>query len=171
MSETNSCVAIYDLQQKLEESLESLRNRGCDLHRVSVVGKGGYSGQEYFALYTTAGRVRFHGSQCEFWNRVYALLGSAGCFWVPDYGPFAVAGPVVTALMHKQGMPLISGQLRKLGSGLYAIGVTCDNAQRYESLVGQGRLLLIVQGSRDEVEQASDTIAGTQSVEMAVHVA
>jgi hypothetical protein len=171
MSGNNSCVAIYDLQQQLEDSLDCLRDRGCDLHKVSVVGKGGYSKQYPFALYRSAGEVQFHGKQGGFWNRVYAMLGSAGCFWVPGYGPFAAAGPVLTVLTRKPDTPLISGQLRKLGIGLYAIGVSCDSALRYEAMVGHGRLLLIVQGSRDEVEQASETIANTEGVEMAVHAA
>ena len=171
MSECSSCVAIYDLQQQLEDSLGVLRVNGCDLHRVSVVGKGGYSDQCHFALYETAGEARFHGEQAGFWNRVYGILGSAGCFWVPGYGPFTVAGSMVAVLASSLDRQVITGQLHKLGVGLYTVGVSGDSALRYETMVSDGRLLLIVQGNLDEVERASNTIAVTEGVEMAVHAA
>jgi len=106
-----------------------------------------------------------------FWNRVYKVLGSAGCYWIHGYGPFAVAGLMVNVLSARPDQQVITGPLRKLGMAFYAIGVSGDSALRYETVVGQGRLLLIVQGGRDEVELASETIATTESVEMAVHAA
>ncbi|VAW76509.1 hypothetical protein MNBD_GAMMA14-1960 [hydrothermal vent metagenome] len=171
MSEINSCVAIYDLHRNLEDSLGALRSQGSDLQNVSVVGKGGYSRRDPFAFVASAGRVRFHGEQGEFWNRVYKVLGSAGCYWIHGYGPFAVAGLMVNVLSARPDQQVITGPLRKLGMAFYAIGVSGDSALRYETVVGQGRLLLIVQGGRDEVELASETIATTESVEMAVHAA
>ncbi|TCK17757.1 hypothetical protein DFR30_0999 [Thiogranum longum] len=171
MSDINSCVAVYDLQQQLEDSIAALQRNGYDLKKVSVIGKGGYSEQHHFALILSRGMPRFHGEQADFWNRVHALLGSAGFFWAPGFGPFTVAGAIVTVLTGKPDRKLIGGKLHRLGMGLYAVGLSGDSALHYESVVDQGRLILIVQGPRDEVERASETIARTESTEMAVHAA
>ena len=78
---------------------------------------------------------------------------------------------MVAVLTDKPGRMLVGGKLQRLGMGFYAVGLSGDNALHYESAVDQGRLILIVQGASDEVERASETIARTESVEMAVHAA
>jgi len=171
MSEKNCCVAIYNIRQEVEVTLDTLHRQDCDLRTVSIIGKGPRSEGQSFAYSGVAGTVRFHGEDGEFWNRVSRKLGSTACFWGGGYGPYAVAGSIVAVLVDGDDSLGIAGGLRALGMALYALGVPGENALRYETMVSEGGLLLVVHGERAEVEQASDTIALSNGVEMVVHAA
>ncbi|VAW74574.1 hypothetical protein MNBD_GAMMA15-2027 [hydrothermal vent metagenome] len=170
MSERNCCVAIYSAHQEVEATLDALHRQGCDLRSVSLIGKGIRDSGQSFAYYGSVGGVQFDGEHGEFWNRVSRMLGPTACFWGGGYGPYAAVGSIVAVLIDGDGLT-ITGGLRALGAALYALGVPGNNALRYEVMVGEGSLLLVVHGNRAEVEQASDTIASTDGVEMAVHAA
>jgi len=171
MPEQNSCVAIYDLCQQVAGALDALRRHDCDLRRVSVVGRGGYSVRQPFAFHDSVDGVRFYGEQGDFWNRTVGMLGSAACFWAPGDGPLVATGSIVAVMADRSERLAISGRLDVLGRALYTLGVSGESARRYESMVSAGRLLLVVQGDRPEVEHASDAIAGTDGAEMAVYAA
>jgi len=171
MSGKNCCVAIYNIHQEVEAALDALNLQGSDLRSISLIGKGAREEGQSFAYYDSAGSMQFHGEHGEFWNRVSRMLGATACFWGADYGPYAAVGSIVAVMVDGGSRLSIAGGLRTLGMALYALGVPGKNALRYEMLVSEGSLLLVVHGNRAEVEQASDTIARTNGVEMAVHAA
>jgi len=171
MFSKHCCVAIYNVQQEVEATLDALHCRGCDLTSLSIIGKGACREGESFAYYGASCKMQFEGEHGAFWNRVSHLLGPTACFWGAGYGPYAAVGAIVALLVEGKNSLSITGGLRTLGTALYALGVPGENALHYELLVSEGSLLLLAHGSRAEVEQASDTIAMTNGVEMAVHAA
>jgi len=171
MSGKYCCVAIYNVRQEVESTLDVLHCKGCDLTTISIIGKGACCDGDSFAYYGARCKMQFEGEHGAFWNRVSCLLGPTACFWGAGYGPYAAVGSIVALLVDGENGLSITGGLRTLGTALYALGVPGKNALRYELLVSEGSLLLLAHGGRAEVEQASDTIAMTNGVEMVVHAA
>ena len=62
------------------------------------------------------------------------------------------------------------GGLSALGAGLYSIGIPKHSALQYETEVKNGKLLLVVHGSPEEVERAKDLLDQSHANSTAVHV-
>ena len=171
MSGQNSCVAVYDFGRQLGEALDALQGCNCDMRMVSAIGRGGDSARRPFAFYDTATGVRFCGERADFWNGLAVLLGAAACLWSAREGPLVATGAIVPVMAASDGRLAIAGNLGLLGRALYTQGVSADSALRYETMVGAGRLLLVVQGDRQDVERASEALAATDGVDMAMYAA
>jgi len=64
---------------------------------------------------------------------------------------------------------VVVGSLSALDAGLASIGIPKNSIVQYETEVKNGRLLLVVHGTADEVERARDLLRQSQAKTTAVH--
>jgi len=64
---------------------------------------------------------------------------------------------------------VVVGSLSALGAGLASIGIPKNSIVQYETEVKNGRLLLVVHGTADEVERARDLLRQSQAKTTAVY--
>ena len=57
------------------------------------------------------------------------------------------------------------GGISALGAGLFSIGIPKNSVMQYETEVKNGKLLLVVHGTADEVERAKDILDQTASAD------
>ncbi|MGA9572543.1 MAG: hypothetical protein WBS20_01205 [Lysobacterales bacterium] len=170
MSEKNICISIYKTYQAVEQALGTLQKAGVDLQNVSIVGKGYQEKAHPIGFYRVEDRISYLGLQGAFWAGLFDLLHGAGFFWVPELGPLVAVGPVVALLVNGLEGVAIGGGFGVLGAALYAMGVPRGNIFEYEKVIGQEMLIFMVDGVRDDVEQACDLLL-SETQRVVVHTA
>lgn len=170
MSEKNICVSVYPTYQAVEAALGNLQKEGIDFHQVSVVGKGYHDEAHPIGFHTMEDRIAYLGLQGAFWGGLWDLLEGAAFLWVPGFGPLTAAGTIVTLLVKGLEDVGIGGGFGVLGAALYDLGVPGSNISEYEQAVRNEMFLLMVNGTRGEVEQACSLLL-SETQQVAVHTA
>jgi len=170
MSETNSCIGVYDTHTEAENAIKEVQRAGFDMKKLSIVGKGYHSEEHAGGFYNTGDRVKFWGKWGAFWGSLWGLLFGWAFFWIPGIGPLVAAGPLVgTILGGLEGAAAVGG-LTALGAGLYSIGIPKDSIVKYETALKADKFLLIVHGTQEEVERARDMLQVQEGAEVTAHV-
>jgi uncharacterized membrane protein len=169
MSNTNSIVAIFESHDQAEDAIRELQKDGFDMKKLSIVGKDYHTEEHVVGYYTTGDRMAYWGKLGAFWGGFWGLLFGSAFFLVPGIGPLLVAGPLVGWIVGALEGAVVTGGLTALGAGLYSIGIPKNSILRYETQVKNGKLLLVVHGTADEVERARDLLHQTGVKSTTVH--
>lgn len=167
----NNCVAIYKTHTEAEKAIKELQKDGFDMKKLSIVGKGYQTDEHAIGYYNTGDRVKFWGKQGAFWGGLWGLLFGSAFFWIPGVGPLAVGGALVSTLVGGASGAALTGSLTALGAALYSVGIPKDSIIQYETAIKSDKFLLLVHGTQDEVERASQLLKTNQDAEVAVHLA
>ena len=169
MSEKNSIVAIFQSHNQAEEAVRELQKDGFDMKKLSIVGKDYHTEEHVVGYYNTGDRMKYWGKLGAFWGGFWGLLFGSAFFWVPGIGQLLVAGPLVMWIVGALEGAVVTGGLTALGAALYSIGIPKDSILQYETQVKNGKLLLVVHGTADEVKRARDLLDQSQANLTAVH--
>ncbi len=150
----NPVVAVFESHDQVENAIRQLQNDGFDLTELSIVGKDHFP-EEHVAGYFTAA-----GNRMLDWGKLVACWGS---FWVPGVGRLFVAGPFVLWITDALQQQAAVGRASALDVALSSIGIPKNSVIQYEAKVKNGKLLLVLHGTDDEVEHAKDLLDQTQA--------
>jgi len=168
-SKTNSVVAVFESHEQAENAVRELQRDGFDMKHLSIVGKDYHTEEHVVGYYTTCDRMTYWGELGAFWGGFWGLLFGSAFFWVPGIGPLLVAGPLVMWIVGALEGAVVTGSLTALGAGLYSIGIPKHSVLKYETEVKNGKLLLVVDGTADEVERARNLLHQTRATTTTVH--
>jgi uncharacterized membrane protein len=169
MSNTNSVVAVFESHDLAENAIRELQQDGFDMKKLSIVGKDYHTEEHVVGYYTTGDRMAYWGKMGAFWGGFWGLLFGSAFFWVPGIGQLLVAGPLVMWIVGALEEAALVGGITALGAGLYSIGIPKNSIVQYETEVKNGKLLLVVHGTADEVERARDFLHQTGAKRTTVH--
>jgi uncharacterized membrane protein len=159
----NSVVAVFATHEEVESAIRELQKDGFDMKKLSIVGKDYQTEEHVVGYYTTCDRMSYWGKMGAFWGGFWGLLFGSAFFWVPGIGPLLAAGPLVTWIIAALEGAVVVGGISALGAGLYSIGIPKHSILQYESEVKNGKLLLVVHGTLNEVEQAKEILNQTDA--------
>ena len=168
-SNTNSVVAIFESHAQAENAIRELQKDGVDMKRLSIVGKDYHTEEHVVGYYTAGDRMAYWGKLGAWWGGFWGMLFGSAFFWVPGVGPLLVAGPLVMCIVSALEGAVVTGGLTALGAGLYSIGIPKNSVMQYETEVKNGKLLLVVHGTTEEVERAKDILDHTEAWTTTVH--
>ena len=169
MTNMNSVVAIFESHDQAEAAIRELQKDGFDMKKLSIVGKDYHTEEHVVGYYTTGDRMLYWGKWGAFWGGFWGLLFGSAFFWVPGIGPLLVAGPLVAWIVGALEEAAVVGGLSALGAALYSIGISKNSVVQYETDVKNGKLLLVVHGTADEVGRARDLLRQTGANTTTVH--
>ena len=169
MSNTNSVVATFTSHDQAENAIRELQKDGFDMKKLSIVGKDYQTEEQVVGYYNTGDRMLYWGKLGAFWGGFWGLLFGSAFFVVPGIGPLLVAGPLVMWIVGALEGAVVTGGLTALGAGLYSIGIPKNSVMQYETEVKNGKLLLVANGTSDEVERAKEILKQTQAQKTMVH--
>jgi uncharacterized membrane protein len=158
MSNKNSVVAIFDTHNQAEDAIRELQKNGVDMKELSIVGKDCHTEENVVGYYTTGDRMAYWGKLGAFWGGFWGLLFGSAFFWVPGVGQILVGGPLVMWIVGALEEAALVGGVSALGAGLFSIGIPKNSIVKYETAVKNGKLLLVVHGTADEVELARNLL-------------
>ncbi len=170
MISKNSCVAIYKTHPEAELAIKDLEHAGFDMKKLSIIGKGYQLDEHAIGYYNTGKRVKFWGKQGAFWGGLWGVLFGSAFFWIPGLGPLAIGGPLVSSLVGGLEGAAMTGGLTAFGAALFSIGIPKNSIIQYETAIKTDKFLLIVHGTKDEVERANDILGSSKDSDVAVHI-
>ena len=135
------------------------------MKKLSIVGKDYHTEEHVVGYYTTGDRMLYWGKLGAFWGGFWGLLFGSGFFWVPGIGQLLVAGPLVMWIVGALEEAAVVGGLSALGAALYSIGIPKNSVMQYETEVKNGKLLLVVHGTPEEVAARQGLLSQTEATD------
>lgn len=166
---------IYKMRREAENAVNALRTNGFNTKEISVLLPEDMGKQDHFHLKASKipeGAVA-GASAGAVLGGTLSLLASIGTLMIPGVGPFIAAGPLLSALA---GIGL-GGTAGALAGALAAYGISEVDAQRYESLLKEGRVLVSVHigavdsshsGEADLSAKAKNIMEATGAIEVSI---
>ncbi|WP_029632159.1 general stress protein [Zavarzinella formosa] len=170
MTITNSVVAVFKSHEKAEAAIRNLQKDGFDMKNLSIVGKDYHTEEHVVGYYNTGDRMLYWGKQGAFWGGFWGLLFGSAFFWIPGVGPLLVAGPLVAWIVGALEGAAVVGGFSALGAALANIGIPRDSVLQYETEVKNGRFMLVVHGTHDEVIHARGNLSYSGALETQLHL-
>ena len=169
MPETNSVVAIFESHERAEDAIRELQHSGFDMKKLSVIGKDYHTEENVVGYYNAGDRMKYWGKLGAFWGGFWGILFGSAFFWLPGIGTVLVAGPLVVWIVGELESAAVMGGLSALGAALYSVGIPQDSIVRYETHLKNGKLLLLVHGTPEEVERAKNLLDQSEAISAMVH--
>jgi len=139
--------------------------------KLSIVGRDYHTEENVVGYYNTGDRMKAWGKSGAFWGGLWGMLFGSAFFFVPVIGPIVVAGPLVAWIVGALEGAAVVGGLSVLGAALVGIGIPKDSALKYETELQAGRFVLIVHGTRAEIDRAHSLLELTQHQGLTAHAA
>lgn len=158
MSDTNSAVAVFKNHAKAEEAIRELQKNGFDMKKLSIVGKDYHTDEHVVGYYNAGDRMMYWGSAGALWGGFWSLLFGSAFFAIPGIGPILVAGPMAMWIVGALESAIVVGGFSALGAALASIGIPNNSVLQYETEIKNGRLLLVVHGTSEEVARAKSVL-------------
>ncbi|NOS88092.1 MAG: DUF1269 domain-containing protein [Methylococcaceae bacterium] len=165
----HSAVGLFNNHEDAELAVKELQLSGYDMTKLSVVGKDYHTEEHVIGYYNTGERMATWGKFGLFWGTIWGLLFGSAFFLIPGIGAVMVGGPLVSWIIGALETAVVTGGLTALGGALASIGIPKDSVIQYESALKANKFLLIVHGTRLEVDQAKDILLHNKADSAHVH--
>jgi hypothetical protein len=176
MNATNQerALGVFTRRQQAEQALSQLNASGFSMDSVSVIAKqadededkqlSGVAMSDHVgnqSVKTGTGIVQ-EALTYSTWGTVLVGLTSLA---IPGIGPIIAAGSLGAALVAMTGSTGISAlSINNLVKALTDLGISQEEARVYSDRLLQGRYLIVLEGSHDQISQA-ETIFNEQGVQ------
>ena len=155
----SSTVAVFDTHPAAEQALNSLKESGFDIKRLSIIGKDYHTEEHAIGFYNAGDRMKVWGKRGAFWGGLWGWLFGAGLFLVPGVGHLLVLGPLVGWVVGALEGAAVVGSLGVLGGALASAGIPDGSVIKYETAIKAGKFVVTAHGNPAEVEQARAVLA------------
>lgn len=140
-------VTVFESHESVDSDLRAFHKHGFDMMKLSIVGKD----QHTLCLACC-------GKSSALWGGYWELLCGAAYFWIPRLGPLLVGGPLVGWIVFALEGFVQSSDFTMLGGALLSVGAPANRIPEYEAEVRNGKLLLVINGTIRDLEQAKDLL-------------
>ena len=147
-------IAVFDTHAAAEATIKALSRAGLDMKKLSIIGKGYQMEEHALGFYTVGDRIKTWGGIGSFWGAIWGLLVGPAVFLLPPVGLVAAAGPFTLALVAALEGAAVVGGLSALGAALSSLGMSNNQAIKYEADIKADRFLVIVHGSMEDIARA-----------------
>ena len=161
----SAVVATFDTHRQAEQGVKELQKSGFNMNKLSIIGRGYHSEEHPLGFYTSGDRIRTWGGIGAFWGGLWGILFGAAFFWVPGFGPLAVAGPIVGMLAGGLEGAAVVGGASALVAALMSLGLPKRSAIKYETLLKADKYLVIAHGNAEEVDNAREILQRAHALE------
>jgi len=160
-------IGVYPDAGKAKEVIHRLIDGGISKGSISLVARSNEGEIEKTEIEKVDSDVKLWGTQGAIWGGLIGALMGGAFFIVPGFGPIVGVGPVSAALAGLLGGAMTGGAVLGLADALVEWGMSEHRAKRYEKLVEENKVLVIVHGSEEEVAKAEKILeeSGAEKVE------
>jgi hypothetical protein len=158
--------AVYKNNTDAETAVRLLSANGIPLSTISMIGRSFETVKSVQGYYRPA-ETKLPRSEHAPWNAgIFGFMSAGlGFFVFPTLGSVTVIGPLAGALsaaIAKNGNDGLNNTFKDLG-------ISPDEAKRYESQVQAGRFLVLVHGFNIEVSLAAEILEATALTDLKIN--
>lgn len=181
-SQTKRGIGIFADYQTTEKALMELQGIGYGMDRVSVIGQD----SEHLNQSGRTGDAQVQGVQDDDTNRaedgaktgavsggtvggLTGLLVGLGTLAIPGVGPIMLAGAAATAIATTLAGGAIGAATGGLVGGLVGLGIPEDRATVYNDHLSQGKYLVIIDGTDNDLARVELILMGQNIQEWSVY--
>ena len=154
-------VAVYDSYIRAKAALSALEGSELPPDRVSFVLRDVERETSHPEAIQYGDRAERDGTKGAAGGGLVGLLLGLPVLLIPGIGPLLIAGPIATGLTGA----IVGGFLGVMAGW----GVHPDHIQEYEDRIRNGAVLIVVDGSPDEVAEAKRILDETEVESIALH--
>jgi len=156
--EKNTCILLYPTYGDVWQAVKKLQAQKINLATVSVVGKANDKEEQVIGVKANGGKKYFRCTQVKFWQRLRKILDGELSFITPEFDALSAAGAIVLLLVKEKDDIDIHGQFSAFAAALFSMGVPANSIRQYETEIKTGKILLIVNSKRAEVERCCEIL-------------
>ena len=164
-----SLFAIYDNHDDTAWAVEKLLQAGVNKFHITVLGKGYQEEYDKFEFNKENEDALFWGENGAFWGALWGFLLGGLVVFIPGFGPMVATGPLIGSLTGLVGGAATVGALSALAAWLKDRGLTEEEAKHYEDMLKEGKNIIIVQGSHEELDKAYNALINQGKGEVVLH--
>jgi hypothetical protein len=158
-------VAVYQTHSQAEDAVRLLTRSGVRIRQISIIGKDWRAREDIQGYYQPADAVKEGAGTGAWVGGIFGMLLGFGLFLVPVAGTIIVLGPLAGLIAGAVG----GAGVGALVGGLVSVGIPREQALKYQVRLEAGEFLVIVHGSRDEIDRAHDVLNTSNQVDLQVH--
>jgi len=148
-----SAIGVYESHDKAIAALKALENAGYSTQKISLIGQADLN-KDHLHIKNSQTPEAAEVGVGVVAGSVIGILTGIGVFAIPGLGFLFGAGALVGAIAGLN-LGLIGGGVVAI---LTSIGVDSATAAKYEQQLREGKFMVVVQGSEDEVKRAQDIL-------------
>jgi uncharacterized membrane protein len=156
-----SIIAAYKTHEEAERAVRKLEKGGVPIQHISIIGHDFTVREEIEGYYRPSDAAKEGAGFGAWFGGLFGLLLGFGFFIFPA-GPLIVLGPLAGMIA---GAATGAG-IGALVSALMAMGLSKDEALKYQARVEAGEFLVTVMGSPEEILRARSILEGTGEVDL-----
>lgn len=165
----NAAVAVFKSHALADAAIKELAAAEFDVRKISIIGRGLHSEEHIAGFYNTTDRVMFWGKNGAFWGGLWGLLFGGLFMTIPVLGPIVILGQFAAIFIAGLEGAIVIGGLSALGAALYGIGIPKDTVLKYEEAVKTDGFVVIVHGSKTDVQRARGVLQNSQPMQNDLH--
>jgi hypothetical protein len=151
-------IAVYDWHSRAERAVFALRRAGCNMKRISVVGRYDEDQERVLGFLNTSDRVRILGKLGAFWGGLPGMLLDSAEVFIPVRGYVFVLGTFAAAKISSLQSTIMFGDTNALAGAMSAIGIPKESASRYETALNANEFILVAHGDEQDVCRVGELI-------------
>ncbi|WP_292663987.1 hypothetical protein [Nitratifractor sp.] len=159
-------VGVFDDVEAAHKALKTLVEKGFGKGQIAVIGKTTKEKVDETVWSKIESDVAFWGAQGGIWGSILGLLLGGSLFVIPGIGPIVGAGPIAGALAGFGGGLVAGATAVGLVDALVEWGLGSAKAKHYKELIGEGKVLVLVRGKIQEVEDAAQILRSLDAEEV-----
>ena len=158
----DSVIAIYKSHEEAEEAVRKLEQGGIPINKISIIGRDFQLREDVQGYYRPSDAAKEGAGFGAWFGGLFGLLMGFGFFVFPIAGTLVVLGPMAGMIAGAIG----GAGLGALMNALMALGISKEQALKYQARLQAGEFLVSVVGTPEEVERAQMLLAGKGELEI-----
>jgi uncharacterized membrane protein len=146
-------IALYNSHEEALQAIQKLKDEGFSVDKVSLVGKAEII-DDHMHVYSLENVKNAPVTVGAIAGPVIGLLSGIGIFAIPGFGFIYGAGAILGAIAGLN-LGVVGGGIITL---LLTLGIEKENLITYEQHVMNGKFLVVVNGSMEEIHKAEKII-------------
>ena len=151
-------VGIFEDIDSAKEALKGLLDDGIDKKYISLITKNNEEEVEDIELEKEESDIFSLATKGAIFGGIIGALAGGVFMFIPGFGPIVGAGALASSLAGLLGGAMTGGAIFGLADALIEWGVAEVEAKKYEKMVEDGKILVIVHSSEDENLKAKEIL-------------
>lgn len=159
----STLLAVYADHDAAEAAVKLLQKEGLPMQKLSIIGQDFTTIEKPLGFVTTSS-VASDGARVGAWTGgFFGLLVGAAFLIVPGVGPLVIVGPLAATLLGGIEGAIAGGAFGGLTGALLSLGVSNNDAIRYESELKAGKFLVSLNGDEAQIEKAKSVLSANKA--------